>query len=818
MNILNFEDAKEDLINYLKSKSLIPVIGSGFSMNELALNGTVPSGDSFKKHMLGELKKCVKINEQDLLKIEKQSFSEICTFYEDDDLIPKKNRLEFYKNNFSNVKLCEKKKQFLKIQWPYIYTLNIDDAIEKNSEYQHIIISNRETYDDAFENKCVIKLHGDVNDLITYSNSNCLVFTKTQYALSIKSNYSLLTRMENDFKNQNIVYIGCSLNDEIDLLAISTIPFSNDSLHPIRRFFFSQKEPDFIEKQKLKKYNITDVLIVDNFDVIYSGMYNIWLESNKINTDELCQFSNIPINKLKQDDNSNKEYFYYGKLLHNKKENVINYPYNFIERDLLKEIKSQLSDNNLILLEGRVLSGKSYLLAALYESEKSKQIYYFDSSTKIRNLSFEKLIKKEDSILLFDIGVLDRDQFDEILNNIEKFHHNNLKVIINVSLNRSDMLGMVKLKLVNHEINEQYISKISIPNFFSGKEVRTLNNLLPQINIPVFLEKCSIIDNIIAIHKKMQKGKYLKKKLKIESYKELVALIILITQEKIYLYDQVKFGIERECYLISTKYPEVIEEIETVLIEKDANNLSNYKYILNAKLWLQNELTQFASNVDNHETIRDAYLFLVEKILQLKGNSNKNSRESYREYILFDSINTIFVNTHKENLFLIISIYDRLNQKLSDDYQFLHQYAKGLLMLYLNTSNANQNIDYIKRAKDKIVIAESLVNKVIENKQLTNKDIYRNSITLEHMQFTEALILCELVKNGKYSDYKMMESIIEILYSVFIMSEINDSFMQGSERSSIINGFLLQASKIFSDNKTLETKLSKIFTYMIKYE
>lgn len=816
MNILNFEDAKEGLINYFKSKSLIPVIGSGFSMNELALNGTVPSGDSFKKHMLSELKKCAKISENDLLKIEKQSFSEICTFYEDNDLIPKENRLKFYKNNFSEVKLSDEKKQFLEIQWPYIYTLNIDDAIEKNSEYQHIIISNRDTYDDAFENKCVIKLHGDVNDLTTYSNSNCLIFTEAQYALSIKNNYSLLTRMENDFKNQNIIYIGCSLNNEIDLLAISTIPFSNDSLHPIRRFFFSQKEPDFIEKQKLKKYNITDVLIVGNFDVIYSGIYDIWLESNKINTDELCQFSNIPINKLKQDDNDNKEYFYYGKLLHNKKENIINYPYNFIERDLLKEIKSQLLDNNLILLEGRVLSGKSYLLAALYESEKSKQIYYFDSSTKIRKLSFEKLIKKEDSILLFDIGVLDRDQFDEILNNIEKFHHNNLKIIINVSLNRSDMLGLVKLKLVNHEINEQYISKISIPNFFSKKELCTLNNLLPQINIPVFLENYSIIDNIIAIHKKMQKGKYLKKKLKIESYKELVALIILITQEKIYLYDQVKFGIERECYLISIKYPEIIEEIETVLIEKDANNLSNYKYILNAKLWLQNELTQFASNVDNHETIRDAYLFLVEKILQLKGNSNKNSRESYREYILFDSINTIFVNKHTENLFLIISIYDRLNQKLSNDYQFLHQYAKGLLMLYLNTFNANQNIDYIKKAKDKIVIAESLVNKVIENKQLNNEDVYRNSITLEHMQFTEALILCELVKNGEYRDYKMMENIIEILYNVFIMSEINDSFIQGAERSSIINEFLLQAKRIFSDNKLLETKLLKILTYMIK--
>ncbi|WP_294017043.1 SIR2 family protein [uncultured Treponema sp.] len=818
MNILKFEDAKEDLINYFRAKSLLPVIGSGFSMNESALNGTVPSGASFKEHMLKELKYCKQIPENDFPEIESLSFSEICTYYEDDELISKESRLKFYKNNFSNVKLSNIKKQFLEIEWPYIYTLNIDDAIEKNSEYKNIIISNRKVYDDAFENKCVIKLHGDVNDLITYSDSKCLIFTESQYALSIKNNYSLLTKMENDFKNQNIIFIGCSLTDEIDLLTISMLPFSNDSLHPVRRFFICQKEPSYTKRQKLKNHNITDILLVNEFNIIYKELYDIWIESNKINTDELQLFSNIPINKLKQNDN-NKEYFYYGKRLHDKKKNIINYPYNFIERELLTEIKSKLDCTNLMLLEGGVLSGKSYLLAAIYKNEKNKKTYYFDSSTKIRNSSFKKLIEKKDCILLFDIGALNREQFDEILNKIETLHQNNLKIIMNVSLNRSDMLGLVKLKLVNHEINEKYISKIRIPNSFNREELKNLNNLLPKINVPVFFEKYSIIDNIIDIHKKMHRGKFSDKELKIESFKELATLIILITQEKIYLYDQVKFGIERECYLLNSKYPEIIEEIETVLIEKDANNLSNYKYILNAKLWLQNELTQFANNVENHEMVREAYLYLVEKIMQLKGGLSMNSRESYREYILFDSINTIFVNKHKENLSLIISIYDKLNQKLSNDYQFLHQYAKGLIMLYLNTSsNTKQNIEYIIKAKDKIIIAESLINKVIENKQLNNEDIYRNTITLAHMQFTEALILCELAKNNKYNNHQIMKNIIEILHSILITSVISDSFMQGFERSSIINEFLLQANKIFSDDKALKIKISNILTYMIKYK
>ena len=52
MNIVEFNDIKDDLINYFKSKSILPVIGSGFTVGEKAYNGSVPSGESFKNHMI----------------------------------------------------------------------------------------------------------------------------------------------------------------------------------------------------------------------------------------------------------------------------------------------------------------------------------------------------------------------------------------------------------------------------------------------------------------------------------------------------------------------------------------------------------------------------------------------------------------------------------------------------------------------------------------------------------------------------------------------------------------------------------------------
>jgi len=66
MNVLKLEDVREDLINYLKSRSLLPVIGSGFTVNEKALNGIVPSGETFKNHMLNELKTSKELSNEDI--------------------------------------------------------------------------------------------------------------------------------------------------------------------------------------------------------------------------------------------------------------------------------------------------------------------------------------------------------------------------------------------------------------------------------------------------------------------------------------------------------------------------------------------------------------------------------------------------------------------------------------------------------------------------------------------------------------------------------------------------------------------------------
>ena len=69
----------------------------------------------------------------------------------------KEEQRKYLRDNFTKVELNEEKKKFLEIKWPYVYTLNIDDAIERNSGYENVVYPYRKIYDDIFDQeKCTI--------------------------------------------------------------------------------------------------------------------------------------------------------------------------------------------------------------------------------------------------------------------------------------------------------------------------------------------------------------------------------------------------------------------------------------------------------------------------------------------------------------------------------------------------------------------------------------------------------------------------------------------------------------------------------------
>ena len=131
IKIFKIEEKLEHLTQLLSSASLIPVIGSGFSAGETSSRGIVPSGSQMKLDMLQALTDNKKKVD------EKKPFSQVAKYY--NALIPSDIRKKYIAHNFINVKLSSPKKEFLNIDWPYTYTLNIDDAIEQNSDYYYTL-------------------------------------------------------------------------------------------------------------------------------------------------------------------------------------------------------------------------------------------------------------------------------------------------------------------------------------------------------------------------------------------------------------------------------------------------------------------------------------------------------------------------------------------------------------------------------------------------------------------------------------------------------------------------------------------------------
>ena len=136
-------------------------------------------------------------------------------------------------------------------------------------------------------NDCIFKVHGDVVDYCKYTDSICYIFDSKEYAQSIKRNLYILNKLNHDFTYNNLIFIGCSLTDELDLLSLSTFD-ENSSM--TSRYFVSDTKPDKFREIDLEEYGITHIILVDNYLDFYHSFYEIFLESEKLQYDELSNF------------------------------------------------------------------------------------------------------------------------------------------------------------------------------------------------------------------------------------------------------------------------------------------------------------------------------------------------------------------------------------------------------------------------------------------------------------------------------------------------------------------------------------------------
>ena len=424
IKVSSFEDYKNDIISSFKRKMIIPVLGSGLTRGCASRKGTVPSGDDYKEAMLEAIKKQKRLSTVELNELINEPFSSISSVYH--ALVPVYEQQRYLIDHFKDVSIEEYKTEFLSIDWPYVYTLNIDDAIETNSEYSTVIYSNRRVRNKVFEdNKCVIKLHGDINDIISYEDSNCEIFDQSQYVVSIKSNEYLLSKLTHDFEYINLLFIGCSLSDEIDILFSSVSSVVNKN----SRYFCTTKEPTFLDKIKLEKYGITDCIVFKSYVDIYIELVKAYEEAGMITSTELDSFKTYKISVRPSGFDNNKDYMFYGKNVIND-DKSITLPNYYIDRELTRRVIRNIDIKPIQLIIGRGCSGKTYIAIDIVKHIRDRDVYLFESIERINKDAFLTLLGFKNCVIIADSKSLSIQQIENIIRSKNKLGKNKVSFII----------------------------------------------------------------------------------------------------------------------------------------------------------------------------------------------------------------------------------------------------------------------------------------------------------------------------------------------------------------------------------------------------
>ena len=194
-----------------------------------------------------------------LLKVFKVEISRIYVHF-----IAKKStideKFDYFSSNFTEVIIEEEKKRFLSLFTQYVYTLNIDDGIEHNCSQFNVLLPNTEIFDKYIEKyTTVFKLHGDVSFYLKNIENESIIFNKKEYIESIKKNGKMLAKLKEDFADKNIIYIGCSLDDEPDLLSI-VAEAAKERLAESQAFYITRRDIDEEEQDLLEEYGITTIV------------------------------------------------------------------------------------------------------------------------------------------------------------------------------------------------------------------------------------------------------------------------------------------------------------------------------------------------------------------------------------------------------------------------------------------------------------------------------------------------------------------------------------------------------------------------------
>ena len=820
LTISNGTDYKEYICRCFQEKKIVPIVGTGLSCGVETSKGKVPSGEEVIAHMLSEIKKNNKITSDECESLRGKSFSSIAMIYEDDDIVSPVVRKLFYKSNFYEARFNKEdiRSKFLQIDWPYIYSLNIDDLIENSSRYKTVILPKREFYSEICnDKKCVFKLHGDISEIIKYKDS-FKVFTSKEYVESVLTNRSILSKLQSDYASVNLLFFGCSLKDEMDLLSIDKLDLisnhNNAEGYTIKKnIFFTVGKPSLVEEIRYKQYGITDVAVFDDYNAMYELLYNAWEKAKNTRVNELEPYKQYVEKRFEAKEKHNLDYFYMAFNSVNVNKKTINFPHYYIERDLTRSVIEKIDKYSIQFVVGQMFCGKSYFLINLYRIVKDRDVYYFDSNTRLSDEALDTLLQCEGVLSLFDTDSLNYEQIEKI---IEK--KCNSSFIIMLSNHNVDILSMIEAVLQEEEKFSKriFFHDNVLNNKLSYKERLLINKKLPQMNIIPMKKDETFINHIIrASEASGIKTKYSEYDIPQKTEKELALSIALasfetLTYEQIVMFefDEIINGVIKE------KEP-LIEKVGRTSAERCGASMAGVKYVLNSKYWMRRELDKLK---DNEDRIVGAYRYLIQRCIDFEPNDVQSKRLRYKKIIYFDTINGIFAGRHFGSRSLVVKIYTNLEDLLGADYQYNHQRAKCLMRNAYYLKNVSGRESEYKEAFNSAKIAQNQVLNAMDTS--SSKKL---KISLAHIEYTIASIMSSICECEDYTNGNRIEQTINIcgksINNIYNREDVNrdyEFYRNGKHKYGAIFFIFTIMEKNIPLSKESKKTYEQLINYLIK--
>lgn len=831
MEILNVRNSHEHgkmlelCFNLCQKYALIPVIGSGFSFGSPTdNNGTIPSVSELTKFLFKYISAYSNYSPEDLIDIQKESLPDLSnSFWDIYSRIPEKKLEEFYEyinKNFQNISFWKDfQSEFLEIRWPYLFTLNYDSLIENYSpNYYPIIPYEKINRYYARTKTKVYKLHGDAGKYLSTGDNKYFILSRDQYVKSMMddSNKDMLNELLTAFSSKSILFFGCGLSEELDLLYSSQLSVKEraEDIDTTQQaiIYISFESEDSVEKpfsqrmeDRLARYGITTVFRFFSEEDSKNFFHELREATSKLSKpgieDFLEKYSSMQFNVLKKDDIRCRDFLLQENLVWKSiNSHIITMPGYYITRSLFKDAVDSIPNEPLCFISGNFFSGKTIFLLDIAHFFATKKVYIFPAGTTITEEQLDALVQKENALHCFDSKSLTTAQIKKVsselvLDGIKKKGSNILIVI-----DKSDA-PMYKYIFEARNASRKF-TIFSLDSQFDKSEKAKFNQKVGAISLSPYEKNQTVLDYIVNNEKKIS-GIPSSQRLFLEPQKELLAqdvqkrikaLVMLATEIRIPANRAIQFGIDGAINgIIKCCDPSG----GAAVIEKDYSvyngNSSGYEFVCNSKYWIIRALSTYAKSDPNSiEIIANAYLSIIKDYRSIYIGNDVAFYQNCEPYYFFDHIQTLFnARWFPNSSKLMNAIYDKLLSELSNSYQFLHQKAKGkLIIAQVQVKNRNRYMANrtLTEAVYNITRAQDLASQYPDAKNIDE--------TLLHMAYTKGRIFIEFscisdeyipkAVNACYELYQLQARSKHDIYD-FMTAKGNDGWAFNTFKNKLMN-------------------------------